>query len=104
MPEREHRVYPYTVRPGRTKRVPWRIDFAWPDCQLAVEIEGGVFARGRHIRGSGFVEDCAKYNFLAETGWTLLRYLPPSRKNPNAIDFEQIKRTMNNIAKRNAAR
>jgi len=52
----------------------WRFDFAWPAERLAVEIEGGVWSRGRHTRGVGFTEDCDKYNCAALAGWTVLRY------------------------------
>lgn len=54
----------------------WRIDYAWPDVRLAVEIEGGAWTRGRHTRGKGFLGDIEKYNALASSGWTLLRYTP----------------------------
>jgi len=52
----------------------WRFDFAWPDIQLAVEIEGGIWTGGRHTRGKGFVGDCEKYNEAALMGWTVLRF------------------------------
>lgn len=61
---REHRFHP--------KRR-WRFDFAWLPEMLAVEVEGGVFSRGRHTRGSGFVEDCEKYAEAAILGWTVIR-------------------------------
>jgi len=48
----------YEFEPGRR----WRLDFAWPGQLVAVEIEGGVWSRGRHTRGSGFIGDCEKYN------------------------------------------
>lgn len=69
----------------------WRIDYAFAGQKLAVEIEGGVWSRGRHTRGSGFVGDMEKYNALTEDGWYLLRY------QPHKIDFDQIKRIIHNI-------
>jgi len=51
----------------------WKIDFAWPDALVAVEIEGGTWTRGRHVRPRGFEADCEKYAELALAGWTLLR-------------------------------
>lgn len=53
----------------------WRLDFAWPEHKIAVEIEGGVFIRGRHVRGKGFVKDAEKYNALVLDGWRLLRFV-----------------------------
>jgi very-short-patch-repair endonuclease len=64
-PEREYRFAP----PRR-----WRFDMAWPDQMVAVECEGGVWTRGRHTRGAGFVADCEKYNMAALQGWKVLRF------------------------------
>lgn len=64
----------------------WRIDWAWPEIKLAIELEGGVWtSHSRHTRGSGFVKDMEKYNAMTELGWHLLRY------EPSRIDYEQIK-------------
>lgn len=62
-------VEEYAFAPPRR----WRMDFAWPDCGVAVEIEGAVWTRGRHTRGAGFVRDVEKYNTAASLGWTVLR-------------------------------
>ena len=88
----------------------WRIDYAWPDIKLAVEIEGGfrggevvtcdrcksvvrrkdsdgvmrvVRLGGAHV-GARYESDLEKYNTLAADGWTLLRYLPGN------VDFRQV--------------
>lgn len=54
----------------------WRFDFAWPDQKVALEVEGGVFSGGRHVRGVGFKKDCEKYNAAVVDGWRVLRYVP----------------------------
>jgi very-short-patch-repair endonuclease len=52
----------------------WRFDFAWPQFMLAVEIDGGIFSRGRHVSPGGFIADCEKTNAAALDGWTVLRF------------------------------
>ena len=52
----------------------WYFDFAWPKHMLAVEIEGGVYNRGRHVRGKGYTDDCTKYNAALLLGWRVLRF------------------------------
>lgn len=64
----------------------WRIDYAWPNVRLAVEIEGGAWTRGRHTRGIGFVKDMEKYNTLFAMGWTLLRYQPKRINYAEIVD------------------
>lgn len=53
-----------------------RLDFAWPDQKLGLEVEGGVWTRGKHGRGSGIVKDMEKACLLACQGWRLLRVTP----------------------------
>ena len=52
----------------------WRFDRAWPDSKLAVEIDGGVFTKGRHVRPYGVVGDNEKIAEAQLLGWTVLRY------------------------------
>lgn len=54
----------------------WRLDWAWPEYQVALETEGAVWTQGRHTRGSGFVKDMEKYNELSAMGWSLVRVQP----------------------------
>ena len=59
----EHRFHP-------TRR--WRLDYAWPELKLAVEVHGGTYTNGRHTRGGGFTVDREKMNEAAIYGWTVL--------------------------------
>lgn len=56
----------------------WRWDYAWPDAAppLAVEIDGGAFVGGRHVRGQGVENDCAKLSTGVSLGWRVLRVTP----------------------------
>lgn len=60
-------------------------DFAWVEHKLAVEIEGGVFSGGRHVRGIGYTKDCHKYNLAAIEGWTVLRFTSGMVQDNTAI-------------------
>lgn len=66
-PEKEYRFHP-------TRK--WRFDYAFPDEKIALEVEGGIWTRGRHTRGKGVLGDMTKYNEAAIMGWTLLRTTP----------------------------
>ena len=65
----------------------WRIDYFWPEFKLAVEIEGGLFTRGRHVTGTGSIGDIEKYNFLTLYGLRLLRFTPRQVKSGYAPAF-----------------
>ncbi|HWB15954.1 MAG TPA: hypothetical protein VG538_06055 [Vicinamibacterales bacterium] len=64
LPERELRFWP-----GRR----FAFDLAWPDRRLAVEIDGGVWTAGRHVRGAGYTRDCVKFAEAAIRGWIVIR-------------------------------
>lgn len=84
-PERE---YMFAKCIGRR----WRADFCWPDLMIIVEVEGGVWKRGRHVRPWGFEKDAEKYNAAIELGYSLYRYTAKTIKNGNAI--KQLKRVL----------
>jgi len=65
----------------------WRLDIAWPDRLIAVEVEGGVWSGGRHGRGSGIVKDMEKANALTMAGWRLLRVLPNELCMQETVDM-----------------
>jgi very-short-patch-repair endonuclease len=52
----------------------WRFDFYVPDHNFAIEIEGGVWTKGRHTRGTGYIVDCDKYNNATLMGFKVLRF------------------------------
>lgn len=78
LPEREYRFAP----PRR-----WRFDFCYPTRipKLAIEIEGGIWIKGRHTRPSGYIKDMAKYNEAARLGWQVLRFTTEQAKNGYAL-------------------
>lgn len=54
----------------------WRFDLAWPDKRIALEIEGGIYSKGRHIRPDGYLKDLEKYNRATALGWRVFRTTP----------------------------
>jgi hypothetical protein len=67
----------------------WRFDYAFPEHKIALEIEGGVWVRGRHTRGKGFLGDMEKYNRAVILGWKLLRCTPEMVKSGEALRLVQ---------------
>ncbi len=62
----------YQERYAKSKRSKrYRLDFAYPDSRTGIEIQGGVYNRGRHVTGSGYERDCRKYNLAYTSGWTI---------------------------------
>lgn len=76
-PEREFRFH-------ATRR--WRADFAFPERMLLVEIDGSVWARGRHNTGAGYTKDCEKLNAAALLGYRVLRFTTGMVKDGSAIE------------------
>ena len=73
----------------------WRFDFAWPDLLLALEVEGGIWRRGRHQTAKGYSADCEKYSEAAILGWKVIRVTQPMIKTGLAIDL--IKRAFHEV-------
>jgi very-short-patch-repair endonuclease len=76
----------------------WRFDFAHVETRVAIEIEGGVFTQGRHTRGSGFEDDCEKYNCATAMGWRVFRL------TTNLIRKDQVAAIVGVIAQTQARR
>lgn len=65
-------VAEYVFAPPRR----WRFDLAWPDQRVAIEVQGGLFTRGRHTRGAALLKEHAKLNAAASGGWRVLYCTP----------------------------
>lgn len=92
--EREHRAFD-------ERR--WRLDFAWPDRKIGVEIQGGTrgfyqmqkdkagiprrvrVPAGRHQTPDGFEKDCEKHNAHTQAGWRIFLFTAKMVRNGTAI-------------------
>lgn len=72
VPELEYRFAP----PRR-----WRFDYAWPVQKVALEIQGGIFTRGRHTQGAALLKEYEKLNAAAVGGWRVLFITPKEMRN-----------------------
>lgn len=67
----------------------WRLDYYFErgGLKAALEVEGGVWTRGRHTRGKGFMKDAEKYNALAVHGIFLMRTVPSKLHSMETINL-----------------
>lgn len=68
--------------PGRK----WRWDFYLRKKDLAIEVHGGTWSRGKHSRGNGQANDFAKANAAALAGIKVLYFDTKMVKSGIAID------------------
>ena len=71
-----------------------RIDFAWPDHHLALEVDGFRW----HANPAAQVEDAARANRLAALGWTVLRTTPAEMAAGNDQVIAAIRRHLGLVA------
>lgn len=64
----------------------WAFDFAYPLRRLGIEIEGGTWRGGRHVRPLGFARDCEKYNAATLAGWRVLRFTTEQVSSGQALE------------------
>jgi very-short-patch-repair endonuclease len=75
--------FEYRFHPARR----WRFDAAFPARKVAIELDGGVFAAGRHTRGAGFIKDCEKINEAQVLGWRVFRFTPQQMESGEMSSF-----------------
>lgn len=60
--------------PERKLAKTYKIDFAFQELKLAIEIQGGTYRNGRHNRGKGYAEDRKRIRDLQYMDWVVLEY------------------------------
>lgn len=70
----------------------WRFDWAYPDCKIAIEVNGGAWTRGRHVRGKGYINDMEKMSEAAARGWRVIHVTPDQLLTDQTLQW--IKRAM----------
>jgi len=65
-------VWRREYRPFSTRRFRFDLAVGAPH-YVAVEIDGGTWSGGRHVRGDGYDRDCEKQNLATAGGWRLFR-------------------------------
>ena len=71
------------------KRRRFRFDYAWPDHKVALEVDGGVWTRGRHVRPVGYINDQEKMNLARELGWVVIHCQPQDLLTTKTINMIQ---------------
>lgn len=66
----------------------YRLDFAWPERKVGVEINGGIFLGkiGAHSSPTKILRDMEKGNLLVQLGWRVLRFTPAQVKVGEALE------------------
>lgn len=73
----------------------WRLDFAWPDMMVAVELQGGTYTKGRHTRGAALSGEYEKLNEAQRLGWMVLLFDTKAVQKGEAIAY--IERTFQTL-------
>jgi len=61
---KEHRFHPHRR---------WRLDYYHAPTRTGIELHGGVWSEGRHVRGNGFLGDLDKMNAAQMQGLVVLQ-------------------------------
>lgn len=69
-------------------------DFAWPELKIICEVEGGG-GGGRHMRYTGFRDDCWKYSLASSLGYLVLRFTTEHVKKDIEGVLDIIQETIN---------
>ena len=76
-------VYEFRFHPTRK----WRLDVAWVPHRIAIEVQGGIFIAGRHVRGAALLKEWEKLNMLTVMGWRVLFCQPKDLCTMETVDL-----------------
>jgi len=65
---------------------------------VGIELDGGVWVQGRHIRPLGYIRDCEKCNLALSLGVPVLRYTYEHLKDIEKVK-EEIEQVINQLLK-----
>jgi very-short-patch-repair endonuclease len=64
----------------------FRLDYAWVEQKVGLEVDGGIWTGGAHGRGTGILRDQTKTNLAAGLGWRILRCTPSKLMADETLD------------------
>lgn len=69
--------------------VGYAFDFAWPhgDVQVLVEVQGGIWSGGAHVRPQGVLRDMDKLNRAACAGYVVIQVAGEHIKSGKAVEW-----------------
>lgn len=65
----------------------WRFDHCWPDYDLALEVQGGIHIKGRHVQGAALEKEYEKLSEAAIRGWRVLFVTPEQIEDGSAFSL-----------------
>lgn len=68
----------------------WRLDLAWTDLKVGLEVHGAVHAQGRHTRGRATAGDWEKMSEAQILGWIVLQVPRSLDHNEDWISLDTI--------------
>jgi hypothetical protein len=63
----------------------WEWDLSWPEYKVALEVQGGLYTGGKHVRVAGYLNDVAKLNEGQLLGWLVLWCVPRQLDDGTAL-------------------
>jgi len=69
LPEVEYPFARHCHEPAYRGRL-WRFDYCWPQADVFLEVQGGLWTGGRHVRGQALLREYEKLNAATALGWS----------------------------------